>query len=316
MGPGGLSDENESLRRMLTKMKQAELELRESLERYSALIESTDDSVYLVDAQSRYLFMNKKHLSRMKLHAGEVLGRAYGDFHTHEETAEFVRQVGNVMQSCESIQQEHKSGRDGCYFLRTLSPVMDSSNVIKAVTVISKNITPLKTLEAELYALSLSDELTRLYNRRGFLTLAGQQLKIARRTKEPMLLVFADLNGFKRINDSYGHTTGDTALKEFTAVLKQTFRESDIIARIGGDEFVILIRAFRAGDEKEYLKRLQHNLERFNAKGTRPYTLSISTGVVVCDHATTCSVEKMLIEADRRMYEQKIASQTTERQQD
>jgi diguanylate cyclase (GGDEF)-like protein len=133
---------------------------------------------------------------------------------------------------------------------------MDSTNAIKAVTVISKNITPLKTLEAKLYALSFSDELTRLYNRRGCFTLADQQLKISRRTKKPMPLIFADLNDFKLINDTFGHDMGDSALRVFTAILKQTFRESDIIARIGGDEFVILITAFKAGEEGAYLKRL------------------------------------------------------------
>jgi diguanylate cyclase (GGDEF)-like protein/PAS domain S-box-containing protein len=309
--PECLREENESLRLIISNMRQAEVELRESLDRYVALIESTDDSIYLVDPQRRYIFMNKKHLSRMKLRVGEVLGRAYGDFHTPEETAEFVSQVGIVLQSCESVHHEHRSVRDGRYFLRTLSPVMDSSNAIKAVTVISKNITPLKTLEAELYALSLCDELTRLYNRRGFLTLADQQLKISRRIKKPMLLIFADWNGFKRINDTYGHSTGDDALKDFTAILKQTFRESDIIARIGGDEFVILITAFKPGRESEYLQRLYSNVERFNGKGAYPYVISISTGVVVCDPATPCTIEEMLIDADRRMYKQKAVSQKT-----
>lgn len=304
-----LTEENESQRLIIAKMKQAEEELSDRVGKYAALIESTDDSIYLLDQKSRYLFMNRKHLHRMGLRAEEVLGKAYGDFHSPEETIEFNLQVKKVLQTGESAHHEHKSARDGGYFLRTLSPVMDWSGTIKTVTVISKNITPLKTLEAKLYALLLSDELTQLYNRRGFLTLANQQIKISRRIKRSMLLIYADVDGFKRINDTYGHAEGDIALKDLTEILKQTFRESDIIARIGGDEFVILITAFQAGKEGVYLKRLHDNIQRFNGKQARPYILSISTGVVTYDPMTSCTIEEVLSDADRHMYEQKTAAQ-------
>jgi diguanylate cyclase (GGDEF)-like protein/PAS domain S-box-containing protein len=304
-----LTEENESQRLIIANMKQAEEELRDRVEKYAALIESTDDSIYLLDQKSRYLFMNRKHLQRMGLRAEEVLGKAYGDFHSPEETIEFNLQVEKVLQTGESAHHEHKSARDGGYFLRTLSPVMDSSGTIKTVTVISKNITPLKTLEAQLYALLLSDELTQLYNRRGFLTLANQQIKISRRIKRSMLFIYADVDGFKLINDTYGHAEGDIALKDLTEILKQTFRESDIIARIGGDEFVILITAFQTGKERVYLKRLHDNIEQFNGKKVRSYHLSIITGVVVYDPATSHTIEEMLSNADRSMYEQKTTAQ-------
>ena len=307
-----LTEENESQRLIIARMKRTEEELRGHVQKYAILIESTDDSIYLLDQKSRYLFMNKKHLNRMGLRAEEVLGKAYGDFHMPEETSEIILQVEKVLQTGESTHHEHKSARDGGYFLRTLSPVMDSSGTIQAVTVISKDITPLKTLEAKLYALSLSDELTKLYNRRGFLTLATQQIKISRRLKRSILLIFADVDDFKAINDSYGHAEGDAALKDLTEILKQTFRESDIIARIGGDEFVILITDFHSGEKEVYLKRLHDNLEHFNGrngKKARPYILTISTGMVVYDHMTSSTLEEMLSHADSRMYKQKTAAQ-------
>jgi diguanylate cyclase (GGDEF)-like protein/PAS domain S-box-containing protein len=304
-----LREKNAAMHHIMTGMEKTEKELRDSVERYSALIESTDDSIYLVDKKSRYLFINKKHLHRMALRADEVLGKSYGAFHSPDETREFVHQIQNVLQTGESSQHEHRSTRDGGYFLRTLSPVMNSTGKIKAVTVISKNITPLKMLEAKLYALSLYDELTQLYNRRGFMTLADQQIKISKRKKRPLLLIFADVNNFKMINDTYGHAEGDIALRELAAILKQTFRESDIITRMGGDEFVILITSFRSGKESLYLRRLNHNVERFNRSGTRPYVLSISTGVVVFDPATFCSIDELLKDADRSMYERKRAAQ-------
>lgn len=301
--------QNQELRHRLGEMTQIADEMRDGLEKYTALIESTDDSIYLVDKKGRYLFMNKKHLSRMGLRVEELLGKGYGDFHSPDETRAFINQVDTVFKTGESYQYEHKSVRDGGHFLRTLSPVAGSNDTIKAVTVISKNITSLKNLEAELYALSLADELTRLYNRRGFLTLAEQQIKIARRMKRPMLLIYADLNEMKKINDTYGHAQGDEALKATADILKNTFRESDIIARIGGDEFAILVTAFRAGRERIFMGRLNDNIDAYNAAGKSPYLLSISTGVFICDPQTPCKIEEMLIAADMRMYEQKSALQ-------
>ena len=102
------------------------------------------------------------------------------------------------------------------------------------------DITEQKRLEPELHTISLTDELTGLCNRRGFITLAGQQLKIAARTKKDMLLFFADLDKMKHINDTLGHQAGDIALVEAAAILKEVFRESDIMGRMGGDEFAIL----------------------------------------------------------------------------
>jgi diguanylate cyclase (GGDEF)-like protein/PAS domain S-box-containing protein len=303
-----LREKNLGLQLRLKEMLHVADDLRDSLEKYTALIESTDDSIYLVNKKGSYLFMNKRHLSRMGLRVEELLGKGYGDFHSPDETREFIQQVDTVFKTGESCQYEHRSVRDGGYFLRTLSPVAGSNDTIKAVTVISKNITSLKNLEAELYALSLADELTGLYNRRGFLTLAGQQIKIARRMKRRMLLIYADMNGMKKINDTYGHARGDEAIKGMTEILRNTFRESDIIARIGGDEFAILITAFRAGKEKIFMERFNENIDAYNAKGG-PYVLSISTGVFICDPMASRSIEEMLVIADKRMYEQKAAMQ-------
>ena len=304
-----LRDQNRDLRKRLRGMTQVADGLRDHLEKYSALIESTDDSIYLVDKKARYLFMNKKHLARMGLHIEEILGKGYGDFHSQDETRAFVHQVDTVFKTGESCQYEHRSARDGGYFLRTLSPVAGPGDAIKAVTVISKSITTLKNLEVELYALSLADELTRLYNRRGFLTLSEQQIKIARRMKRRLFLIYADMNGMKKINDTYGHAKGDEAIKDLADILRNTFRDSDIIARIGGDEFAILVTTFRAGSEGKFMERLNANIDAYNATGKCPYLLSISTGIFICDPLIPCRIEEMLVAADKRMYEQKSAFQ-------
>ena len=162
---------------------------------------------------------------------------------------------------------------------------------------------------AELRAVSLVDELTGLYNRRGFLFLAEQQLKIADRVKRGMLLLFADLDHLKQINDTFGHREGDCALIETANILKETFREADIIARMGGDEFAIMTIEARKDSAEILTTRLQENLNARNAAGKRRYKLSISVGSARYEAESPCTIDDLLVQADGLMYEQKQARQ-------
>lgn len=157
----------------------------------------------------------------------------------------------------------------------------------------------------ELRTLSLSDELTGLYNRRGFFILAEQQIKIASRTKRGMLLVSADLDGLKKINDDFGHHEGDRAIVDAAQLLRRSFRESDIISRFGGDEFVILITEKPDINAEILFTRLEKNLEAHNRRVHRPYGFSISMGVATFDPRNPVDLHTLLMEADRSMYENK-----------
>jgi diguanylate cyclase (GGDEF)-like protein/PAS domain S-box-containing protein len=167
------------------------------------------------------------------------------------------------------------------------------------------DITDRKRTEEALRSLSLSDELTGLYNRRGFFTLAEQQLRIANRMKKRMLLLFADLDGLKWINDSMGHNEGDLALVEVSDILKKTFRESDFVARIGGDEFVVLAMETEEVTAEVLRRRLEENLKAHNTSRNRRYNLSISAGISRCDPENRCSIDELISRADRSMYRHK-----------
>ncbi len=164
------------------------------------------------------------------------------------------------------------------------------------------DITDRKRMEEDLRTMSLHDELTGLYNRRGFITLAEQQLKIADRMKRGISLLFADLDGMKFINDTFGHQEGDRALIDTTNILKDTFRGSDILARVGGDEFVVL--ALETNDTYCDLlaDRLKTNFDAFNKKGGRGYTLTLSVGIAHYDPENPCSIDDILKRADNLMY--------------
>ncbi|MGE0679380.1 MAG: diguanylate cyclase [Candidatus Binatia bacterium] len=162
-------------------------------------------------------------------------------------------------------------------------------------------------LKEELRRLTLVDPLTGLYNRRGFLPLAEQQLKVATRANREGLMVCADLDGLKQINDTFGHEAGDLALSGAAEVLKKTFRISDIIARLGGDEFAVFAVEATQHSAETLLSRLQHHLNDYNARHSHPFILSLSTGTAVARSTSTASVEELMAAADQALYVQKRA---------
>jgi PAS domain S-box-containing protein len=134
----------------VAERKRVEDQLRESQEKYRSLVESTEDSIYLIDKDYKYLFVNRQHLSRLGYSLDRLFGHAYSEFHSPDDAGEFIGKADYVFKTGNSIQHEHRSRRDGQYFLRTLSPVMDPEGKTIAVSVVSKNITELKRIEEKL----------------------------------------------------------------------------------------------------------------------------------------------------------------------
>ena len=305
----GLSKRTKELEKEIAERKSAENALKMSEEQYRSLVESTDDSIYVVDREYKYIFMNQKHISRMGFAGGEYAGRSYSEFHPEDETQWFKEKASHVMKTGESIVHENRGMEDGRYFLLTLSPVKATNGEIEAVTVISKEITDYKLMEHELRTLSLTDQLTGILNRRGFLTLAEQLLKQAKRQKRGLYMLYVDLDNLKGINDQWGHHTGDIALIHTANMLKENYRESDIIARIGGDEFVVL-PAGKAGDNFDsIIHRLDEAVDLKNAQGGREFTLSLSAGISYFNPTNPCTIEELLVLGDRSMYEKKKIKQ-------
>jgi diguanylate cyclase (GGDEF)-like protein/PAS domain S-box-containing protein len=154
-------------------------------------------------------------------------------------------------------------------------------------------------------SLSHVDELTGLHNRRGFIDLARAQLDEAVRAQREMLVIFADLDGLKQINDRFGHQAGDRALFEFAALLRATFRERDLVARLGGDEFVVLVTDASGVGASELVARLGTRVELHNNSGRRDFAIAFSTGVSTFDPAEPEPLEVLLSQADARMYDNK-----------
>jgi diguanylate cyclase (GGDEF)-like protein len=159
-------------------------------------------------------------------------------------------------------------------------------------------------LQGELGNLALTDELTGLYNRRGFMALAERQLKLGRRSGRGMLLFVMDVDRLKQINDSFGHFEGDLALKRTANALEETFRDSDVVARLGGDEFAVLAIEAAGHSETTIKTRLFECLKSFSSEQSR-YEISLSLGVARFDPRNRTSIGELMAKADQSMYEQK-----------
>lgn len=183
---------------------------------------------------------------------------------------------------------------------------LDSRSLVRAI----RHALERHRLLKELRELSLSDELTGLRNRRGFMVLAEQHLKVARRMRQRLLLFYVDLDGMKPINDTYGHSAGDRALVGTARILRETFRESDILARFGGDEFVALSIAASEPSVVGLQTRLRRRVDARNAPGDLPFKIGLTAGYAVFDGEGALTLEELMARADADLYEKKRAKRT------
>lgn len=177
----------------------------------------------------------------------------------------------------------------------------------KHVEELEKSVDDYQRMEHDLRKLTYTDDLTGLYNRRGFFTLAEQQLKMASRFKGGILILYADIDNLKAINDAFGHDKGSSAIKATGDILRATYRDSDIIARIGGDEFVVFPVGTTEDSIKRIIHRLQLNIDQFNTGKSSVFELSVSFGIAKCGPKSYQDLEQLLKIADNAMYRQKRA---------
>lgn len=298
----------QGIARDITKRKRAEEAMRESEERYRELFENANDLIYTHDLKGNFTSLNLagQHITgytleeALKLNIAQVVVPKY--LKTAREMIE--RKATDDLPTRYELEI---FARDGHRIpLEVSTRVMVKGGEPVGVQGIARDITERKRTEETLKSLSLLDDLTGLYNRRGFLALAQQQVRLTQRTGHGFTLVFVDLDDMKKINDTFGHKAGDEALRTVAEILKKSFRESDIIARLGGDEFTILaLEDYESPASRAVTARLWENLEDYKRQDARPFDLSLSVGVVHFDPESDGSLEELIAQADKAMYEDK-----------
>ncbi|HJP90944.1 MAG TPA: diguanylate cyclase [Pyrinomonadaceae bacterium] len=183
--------------------------------------------------------------------------------------------------------------------------VQAGARIVQLQSSLRERVRELELAQEALRNLSLTDDMTGLYNHRGFFNLAEHQLKMNHRSKTTSLLIFADMDGLKEINDTRGHQAGSNAIAAVADILRRTFRNCDIIARLGGDEFAILAPNVDIADAGKIIERLNSNLQLYNDERHHDFQLALSVGAVEIDPMSEVDIREQMGRADEAMYREK-----------
>ena len=300
----------------LIRRKRAEDALRHSEENARRLIENLNDVIIVLDAEGRLTYVSPSIERTLGLVPHDELGRSIMDFIHVDDAARAQEMITDTLgapgfsRSVE-LRFHHRNGH--WRPMEVVGNAVADQNGVLTIIVNARDLTERHRLQAELRRMSVTDDLTGLNNRRGFFMLAEQEMKLARRLKKDLLLVFVDLDDFKSINDTHGHQVGDQALAETAEILRTTFRESDVLARLGGDEFVALAMFSPEETDDVIETRLHQTLAEHNGRAGRRYSLSISTGMARFDARNVQSLAELMAIADDALYERKRARKQGER---
>ena len=306
----------EELNRHIAEQSRIERALRETEEHFRNAFDYAAIGMALVSPQGAWLRVNRSLCELVGYTEKELLNSNFQTV-THaddlgNDLANLYRLIQGETPTCQVEKRYvHRFGQI-VWALNSVSLVRDSDDQPAHFIFQIQDITERKRAEAALQSLSLVDELTGLYNRRGFLAVTEQHLAAIRRNEKVPVILYADLDGLKEINDSLGHHEGDRALVKAAEIFKDTFRSSDILARMGGDEFVVLAAIGSEESTESLATRLQEKFSASNASRNRPYDLSISVGLARFDPEAGHSIEDLMARADRAMYEDKRCKRTRE----
>jgi diguanylate cyclase (GGDEF)-like protein/PAS domain S-box-containing protein len=308
-------DGHELLRREKSRLQgriraheRAEKELQGERDFLAAVLDSADTLILVLDSAGCILQINHAVEATLGYSSDDLRGRTFVSALPIKDVAARLRDElrrlgqGGGARSFES----HWATSSGERLLvhGSLAPLRDDAGALSHVIVTASDITRRRALEDELRAMSLRDDMTGLYNRRGFALLAEQRLKDSRRSGSTLTVVYADVDHLKAINDGHGHSAGDIAIVTCAQALEKTFRESDIVSRIGGDEFVVLAE----GDERALdtmSRRLKSELDRRVADSGLRFPVSLTIGWASSPSPHRLSLDDLLEKADAFMYERK-----------
>ena len=292
-----------SLEAQLAEMKQVEQDLK----RLAIIIKDSNDAITIQDLDGQILSWNRGAEKIYGYKEQEALNMNIFQLvpsDKRQQIHEFLKQLknGEILDSLET-QRITKNGKLVDIWL-TVTPILDEEGEISSVATTERDITQKNALINQLVAMSFKDEVTTLYNRRGFIHFADKLLQLINRHNGTALLLYMDMDNLKWINDNLGHNKGDEAIERLAGVLQKTFRATDIVARMGGDEFAVLTEV-EGGEEAitATLSRLRNNISKANEQNSR-LPIAISIGAVASTDPTM-SLEAMITRADDLMYEEK-----------
>lgn len=270
-----------------------------------SLIEASLDPLMTITPEGKIADANEATTQVTGFQREALIGTDFSDYFTQPEKARAcyreVLRRGQVRDYPLSLRHVSGSVTDVEY---NATVFRNETGELQGVFAAARDVTERRALEDKLRKMSLRDAMTGLYNRRGFALLAGQRLEESRRSGSTLTIIYADVDHLKAINDAHGHNAGDLALSLCAQTLEATFRKSDIVARIGGDEFVALTQADGAS-VATLAKRLEDELDRQTAASDLGFPIALTIGSAYSKPPHALSLDGLLEQADAYMYEHK-----------
>jgi diguanylate cyclase (GGDEF)-like protein/PAS domain S-box-containing protein len=292
----------------ITQRKRAEDELQQIKKFSDGIVQTMTEGLVLTDSEGKFSFLNPAAAGMLGYTPGEMVDREVMSFVPKDQHPTLHQADERRAKGIADRYELEFLHKDGSRKMLLVSGGPRFTGVQYGGTMaVLTDITERKRMEEEIRALSLTDPLTNLYNRRGFMHLAEQQLKVAARLEKRVFLLYSDVDKLKHINDTFGHKEGDRVLIDVANILKKSFRDSDIVARMGGDEFVVMAMEAARVNAEVFTRRLQEKLEHYNSRPDTQgrYTLTLSIGLSVYDPELPLPIDDLLHRADGLMYEQK-----------
>jgi len=271
--------------------------LRESEEKYRILLDESSDPIFSIRPDGEYVYVNRAFAEGVGRRQEQIIGHRIWDVFPQEEAEKRFSVVRWVYENRTIKEFEVRVPRpdQDRYYITTVKPHFNEQGEVVWVICISKEITERKRMERDLLHLSTHDLLTGLYNR-NFYEVEMERIEHSR--LYPVSIVVADMDNLKAVNDREGHNAGDCLIRKVADILRQTFRVEDIIARIGGDEFAVLLPQTHEDDARAIVERLAQNLTQ-----DQPRPLRMSIGLASSEAGQ--ALQDVMRVADDRMYQEK-----------
>lgn len=275
--------------------------------RFEAMLSSSPDLSYIMDLDGKFLYINQATIELIQKPKPDILGKFLYDFgvSSKEELKAHIQSIIDTQVPSRGEMTFKTSSSKGISFEYIFSPILDEQKKLEAIAGISRDITERKEAEEKVWQSANYDFLTGLPNRRLFNDRLKEAIKEVGRDRE-FALLFIDLDGFKKINDSFGHEVGDLLLKQAAERIKKTVRETDMVARMGGDEFTVILKDINIGDVKVVSEKVLAELNRPFEINQNSINISCSIGITRCPQDTRDPV-LLIGNADRAMYAAKNA---------
>ncbi len=306
--PGPAQRKRSRLKEGLRHHTRTETALEKERNFFAAVLESAAAFILVLDCDGRILHANRTTEAATGYSADDLYGQKFSSVLPIREAGpafnEGLRQLAGGAVAYPFERYWVTSTGERLLVAGSLTPLHDASGTLSHIVITASDVTEHRALEDKLRVLSLRDALTGLYNRRGFSLLAEQQLKESRRSRSTLTIVYADVDHLKFINDAFGHSAGDNTLGLCARALQATFRESDVVARIGGDEFVVLAQA-DARELETLAMLLEQEIDRRSVASDLRFSVALTIGTAYSRPPHALSLDELLRRADEFMYERK-----------